>query len=173
MALLSWTSKNWTSLRWLEHMHCPACRFLSKNTPCEVILLSLQRSDLVSNQRYSLISAPCLPCLAKCTSLPQDRSVTWPSGLLDALSHTLGRWLSNTLAVTVLQRNPAQTEHGLRGKASTLNICVCLHQTKASVQRKQWAPKFIRIQCLVLLVEQKVDRICWWMGNTMETPFPG
>lgn len=130
MALLSWTSKNWTSLRWLEHMRCPACRFLSKNTPCEVILFSLQRSDLVSNQRYSLISAPCLPCLAKCTSLPQDRSVTWPSGLLDALSHTLGRWLSNTLAVTVLQRNPAQTEHGLRGKASTLNICVAYTKQK-------------------------------------------
>lgn len=144
MALLSWTSKNWTSLRWLEHMHCLACPFLSKNTPCEVILLSLQRSDLVSNQRYSLISTPCLPCLAKCTSLPQDCSVTWPSWLLDALSHTLGRWLSNTLAVTVLQRNPAQAEHGQRGKASTWNICVCLillTPYKSQCPKKTMSPK--------------------------------
>lgn len=169
MALLSWTSKNWPSLRWLKHMHCLACPFLSKNTLCEVILLSLQRSDLVSNQRYSLISAPCLPCLAKCTSLPQDCSVTWPSWLLDALSHTLGRWLSNTLAVTVLQRNPAQAEHGQRGKASTWKS-VSAYTIQKPVSKENHEPQssseFNALFCLLN------KRLIVFVGG-WETPFPG
>lgn len=168
MALLSWTSKNWTSFRWLEHMHCLACPFLSKNTSCEVILLSLQRSDLVSNQRYSLISAPCLPCRAKCTSLPQDRSVTWPSGLLDALSHTLGRWLSNTLAVTVLQRNPAHTEHGLAKQVLWISVSAYTIQ-KSVLKENHEAKNSSEFNPLFWMLNK---RLIVFVGG-WETPFPG
>ena len=100
--------------------------------------------------------------------------MTWPSGLLDALSHTLGGWLSNTLAeVTVLldviwclretKTIGKETQLKLSMGCGAKQVLECLRvltpYKKNRVQRKQWALKFVRIQCLVLLLQQKVD--CW------------